>query len=83
MNWWGVYVYDSLSNTFFCLVVAITQAPPNEDIVVINFGNGAHHSDLNHFGPMEMDTIDFVKGYQAIRELMGQWLKEIRHKHHS
>jgi hypothetical protein len=46
-------------------------------IAVLNFPNGAHHSDLQH-GSNENDTDDIIRGYRQITDQIGVWLEEIK-----
>ena len=50
----------------------------SEDILAMNFENGAHHSDLLGVGPTEDDTWDIKEGSLKIEEILGTWLDEIR-----
>ena len=58
-------------------VGGITTLPTNvssKTVVVMNFPNGSHHSELNGIGPNEHDTDDIRKGYQDIENLLSTWL---------
>eukprot|EP00934_Nitzschia_sp_Nitz4_P009020 Nitzschia sp. Nitz4//scaffold95_size97785//17380//22751//NITZ4_004656-RA/size97785-augustus-gene-0.104-mRNA-1//-1//CDS//3329560439//9010//frame0 len=50
----------------------------SDSLVVLNFPNGAHHSDLSGRGPSEDDTNDIAQGFVRIKELLTQWLEEIQ-----
>lgn len=47
-------------------------------LLVLNFENGAHHSDLNHWGPMDTDTADLRKGHADIQTILSKWLDEVK-----
>ena len=47
------------------------------DLIVMNFDNGAHHSDLSHSEPGDDDTLDIQKGHADIQDLMNRWVKDI------
>jgi Serine carboxypeptidase S28 len=49
----------------------------SDRIVVMNFENGSHHSDLTHEWPGD-DTDDIVEGHAKIVELLRTWLLEPR-----
>ena len=46
------------------------------NIAVLNFPNGAHHSDLQH-GSVD-DTEDIRQGFGQIADQVGKWLHEIK-----
>jgi hypothetical protein len=46
------------------------------DAVIMNFENGAHHSDLTH--QLQPDTPDIAQGHLDISNLIGQWLAEVK-----
>ncbi|KAL7530631.1 hypothetical protein ACHAXR_003601 [Thalassiosira sp. AJA248-18] len=50
----------------------------SDTIVALNFENGAHHSDLNHVGPMDNDTEDIREGYVQITDILEKWLGDIK-----
>ena len=50
----------------------------SDSLPVINFPNGAHHSDLSHEGPSEQDTDDLKAGFVRVAEILGGWLDEIK-----
>jgi hypothetical protein len=50
----------------------------NPGIVVINFPNGAHHSDLSGTFPNDADTEDLKQGYVQISDQIGIWLADIK-----
>ena len=50
----------------------------SESLLVLNFENGAHHSDLNHFGPRDEDTDDIKQGHIAIQNILAKWLDEVK-----
>jgi len=48
------------------------------DIVVIDFPNGAHHSDLKAgVYPNPNDTADILEGYKQATKILSAWLDEI------
>ena len=53
-------------------VGSFTQSS-SDSIVVMNFPNGSHHSDLTHQWPRE-DTDDIVQGHAQIVEVLRNWL---------
>jgi len=53
------------------------------ELVVMNFPNGAHHSDLAHSDPSGEDTVDIQKGHADILQLMGRWLQQIKEEYQS
>lgn len=59
-------------------VASVMVKPPHSDIEVINFPNGAHHSDLRVAGPTDYDTPDIKAGHATIADLIGTWLDEVR-----
>ena len=50
----------------------------SDSLPVLNFPNGAHHSDLSGRGPSDKDTEDIQEGFRTIAKLLGKWLDEIR-----
>jgi Serine carboxypeptidase S28 len=50
---------------------------PNDNVVVINLPNGAHHSDLSHTGPSENDTDDIQAAFSQIQDQLTEWFDEI------
>lgn len=50
----------------------------SDTVLVLNFENGAHHSDLSHKGPSEEDTEDIRRGFDAIQVILGSWLEDVR-----
>ena len=78
--------FDKLDNVTRLLLTdgqndgwSVASIPDNlpANIEVIVFPNGAHHSDLNHFGPIEADTSDIKDGYARIDDLVGEWLDQV------
>jgi hypothetical protein len=59
-------------------VASVLARPPDSGVEVINFPNGAHHSDLRVAGPQPYDTPDIQEGHARITELIGTWLDEVR-----
>jgi len=52
----------------------------SESILALNFENGAHHSDLSHVGPSELDTQDIREGFVKITSILERWLNEIKNE---
>ena len=50
----------------------------SDSLLALNFENGAHHSDLNPFGPMDADTDDIRQGYIDIQSILSKWLDEVK-----
>jgi Serine carboxypeptidase S28 len=50
----------------------------SENLISLNFENGAHHSDLSRQGPSDRDTPDIIEGFNKIRNLLSKWLNEIQ-----
>jgi hypothetical protein len=50
----------------------------SDTLVVLNFPNGAHHSDLSGKGPTDGDSEDIKQGFKKIIQILGTWLDEIR-----
>eukprot|EP00980_Cylindrotheca_fusiformis_P007659 scaffold1605_cov141-Cylindrotheca_fusiformis.AAC.22 len=50
----------------------------SDDLPVLNFPNGAHHSDLSGRGPSNDDSDDIKKGFQTITSILGTWLNEVK-----
>jgi Serine carboxypeptidase S28 len=59
-------------------IASVLAKPPHSEVEVINYPNGAHHSDLRVAGPQPYDTPDIKEGHARITELIGTWLNEIR-----
>ena len=51
-----------------------------DDLLVLNFENGAHHSDLNAFGPRDEDTEDIKEGYIIVQNILSKWLDKIKNE---
>ena len=49
----------------------------NPNLAVINFPNGAHHSEFSQAYPNPKDTEDIVEGYKTATKIIGEWLDEI------
>ena len=54
-----------------------TVSEANE-ILSLNFENGAHHSDLSHVGPSDNDSEDIRLGFVKITNILAKWLDEIK-----
>jgi hypothetical protein len=51
----------------------------SDDILVINFPNGAHHSDLSgHIPDPQYDTPDILDGLKRIRHILAGWVDDTR-----
>ena len=50
----------------------------SDSLPILNFPNGAHHSDLSGRGPSDQDTKDIQEGFKTIADIIGKWLDEIR-----
>ena len=50
----------------------------SDSLLVVNFENGAHHSDLNVRGDSERDTQDIKDGHVVIQNILTTWLGEIK-----
>lgn len=50
----------------------------SDALPVLNFPNGAHHSDLSGRGPSEDDSDDIQEGFRNITSVLGSWLDEVR-----
>lgn len=50
--------------------------PPGDGVVVMNFVNGAHHSELTH--QLQADTPDIELGHKEISDLVETWLQQVR-----
>jgi hypothetical protein len=59
-------------------VASILEPPPDSFIKVLNFENGAHHSDLTWAGPTDGDTPDIKAGHVTIHNIVKEWLKEVK-----
>lgn len=57
--------------------IASIAVDVSESVKVVNFVNGAHHSDLTHEGPMDYDTWDMKQGQAQIQQLVGEWLEQV------
>ena len=50
----------------------------SENVLAINFPNGAHHSDLRDSIPSaEVDTPDVWDGMQTIERILGDWINHV------
>jgi Serine carboxypeptidase S28 len=50
----------------------------SESLPVINFPNGAHHSDLSGRGPSDDDSEDIKQGFRQIIDILGKWMNDVR-----
>jgi len=86
VNMWHFDDYSNTSKLLFTnglkdgwSVGSYTSSPTLDDsVVVYNFPNGAHHSDLRHEWPTNEDTADIISGQDKILILMRTWLTEIK-----
>lgn len=53
----------------------------NPNIAVLNFPNGAHHSEFRAMYPDPIDTADIIQGHEDAKRILGRWLDEIRTGH--
>eukprot|EP00537_Pseudo-nitzschia_pungens_P003239 CAMPEP_0172359308 /NCGR_PEP_ID=MMETSP1060-20121228/3514_1 /TAXON_ID=37318 /ORGANISM="Pseudo-nitzschia pungens, Strain cf. cingulata" /LENGTH=599 /DNA_ID=CAMNT_0013080889 /DNA_START=251 /DNA_END=2050 /DNA_ORIENTATION=- len=53
------------------------EGPPYTELKVLNFPNGAHHSELSSKYPNPNDTEDIVEGYEKVTEILAMWLDEV------
>lgn len=49
----------------------------NPHIAIVNFPNGAHHSELRRYYPDPEDTPDVKEGHELVKKILGDWLNEI------
>jgi len=47
-------------------------------VEVVNIPNGAHHSDLTHELPSDVDTWDVKDAHRRIIIILGDWLKNVK-----
>ena len=50
----------------------------SDTLPVINFENGAHHSDLSGVGPSGRDTPDIKNGFIKIKDILQEWIMEVK-----
>ena len=85
---WGFSDLSNTSRIFFAngmkdgwsaaSVTEISAAEEQHEIAVINFPNGAHHSELKGgLYPNPNETSDILDGYQSVTEILAGWLEEI------
>jgi len=85
VNMWHFDDYSNASMLLFTnglkdgwSVGSYTKSPTvDNSVVVYNFPNGAHHSDLRHKWPTGDDTEDIIEGHEHIMILIRNWLMEI------
>ena len=53
------------------------QESLSDTLLVVNFENGAHHSDLSGQGPSVADTDDIRAGFVTITGILGTWLNDL------
>jgi hypothetical protein len=49
----------------------------SDTLLVLNFENGAHHSDLSAVGPSDRDTLDIQHGFLQIASILKEWLDSL------
>lgn len=49
----------------------------SDELVAINMPNGAHHSDLSHAPPSDLDTPDVVAARAQAADLIARWLPRV------
>jgi len=54
----------------------------SETLLVLNFDNGAHHSDLSAIGPSDRDTVDIRNGFVQITSILKGWLDSLSQRRH-
>jgi len=81
---WGFDDLSGASRIFFAngnndgwATASITESD-NPNIAIINFPNGAHHSELGNVWPRKYETNDIQAGYDTITTILGKWLSEIQ-----
>jgi hypothetical protein len=70
---WSVGCITNHSST-----AVLGGAPLSDSSLIINMVNGAHHSDLTHTGPSDLDTDDVKQAHIDIANQIGQWLDDVR-----
>ena len=69
---------DGWSTSSITNATEMADASKYNEITVLNFPNGAHHSELQHgVYPNPNDTADIVEGYQQSTKVLSAWLDEI------
>jgi len=68
---------DGWSTSSITNATSVSDAMGYHELFVVNFPNGAHHSELNRLYPNPRDTDDIVEGYQTGTEILAGWLDEI------
>jgi len=53
------------------------EGPKYDQLKVLNFPNGAHHSELAHTYPNDYEMPDIVQGYDDATDILAGWLDEI------
>lgn len=62
--------------------VSAIQQSLSDSLLVINFPNGAHHSDLTGRLPSpNTDTEDLWEGFEKIEQILTRWINEIIAEH--
>ena len=79
---WGFDTLEGTSKILFTngandgwITGSYTESP-FDSIIVMNFPNGSHHSDLTHEWPRD-DTQDIEEGHARIVEVLREWLTDI------
>ena len=84
VNQWGFNDLSQTTNILFAnglndgWSTSSILATDNPNLAVLNFPNGAHHSELGSVYPREDDTDDIVAGHAKAIVILGQWLNEIK-----
>ena len=80
---WGFDSLEGASRILFTngandgwIVGSYTESE-SDSIIVINYPNGSHHSDLMHEWPGD-DTDDIVAGHKVVIQVLRRWLAEVR-----
>jgi len=69
---------DGWSTSSITNTTEMADASKYDEIVVFDFPNGAHHSDLKAgVYPNPNDTADILEGYQQTNKILSAWLNEI------
>jgi hypothetical protein len=73
-----VLLTNGLNDGWFPLSYNEASEKDSDNVVIINFENGAHHSELMHDWKPNEDTSDITEGHQKISDLIAKWLEEVR-----
>ena len=86
---WGFNNLTGTSRIFFAngmkdgwsaaSITDISKTEALHELSVINFPNGAHHSELKSGPyPNPKETQDVLEGYQTVTDILSSWLEEIQ-----